>query len=100
MVYGALVFAWHKLTDTYWFLRFHRVIDYEDNVRWVIQPTFKNSPGAFTAEKLRKTQSYTAFPHINKKILPSTFTEHPASELCPIYQKGPLIMNIFQQSPF
>ena len=42
MVYGALVFAWHKLTDTYitvssvfteW------LITNKDNVRRVIQPT-------------------------------------------------------------
>ena len=106
MVYGALVFAWHKLTDTYWFLSFHRVLDYEQRQRLLSDSTDLNSPGAFTAEKLRKTQSYTAFPHINKKSTyfdnePSfNFTEHPASELCPIYQKGPLIINIFQQSPF
>ena len=68
MVYGALVFAWHKLTDTYWFLRFHRVIDYEQRQRSLSDSTDLNSPGAFTSEKLRKTQSYTAFPHINKKI--------------------------------
>ena len=67
MVYGALVFAWHMLTDTYWFLRFHRVIDYEQRQRLLSDSTDLNSPGAFTAEKLRKTQSYTAFPHINEK---------------------------------
>ena len=67
MVYGALGFAWHKLTDTYWFLRFHRVLDYEQRQRSLSDSTDINSPGAFTAEKLRKTQSYTAFPHIIKK---------------------------------
>ena len=67
MVYGALVFAWHKLTDTYWFLRFHRMIDYKQRQRSLSDSTVLVSSGAFTAEKLRKTQSYTAFPHIIKK---------------------------------
>ena len=43
------------------------MIDYKQRQRSLSDSTDLNSPGAFTAEKLRKTQSYTAFPHINKK---------------------------------
>ena len=85
MVYGALVFAWHKLTDTYWFLRLHRMIDYKQRQRSLSDSANLNSPGAFTAKKLRKTQSYTAFPHINKKsflqLLPNILLQNYAPSI-------------------
>ena len=43
------------------------MIDYKQRQRSLSDSTVLVSSGAFTAEKLRKTQSYTAFPHINKK---------------------------------
>ena len=79
MVYGALVFAWHELKDTYWFLRFHRMIDYKQRQRSLSDSTVLVSSGAFTAEKLRKTQSYTAFPHIIKKS--TCFGDEPSLNL-------------------
>ena len=46
------------------------MIDYRQRQRSLSDSTDLNSAGAFTAEntaeKVRKTQSYTAFPHINK----------------------------------
>ena len=88
MVYGALVFAWHKLTDTYWFLSFHRVLDYEQRQRSLSDSTDLNSPGAFTAEKLRKTQSYTAFPHINKKSFLQNFYRTSCFRIMPHLSEG------------
>ena len=106
MVYGALGFAWHKLTDTYWFLRFHRVIDYEQRQRSLSDSTDLNFRVPSLPRSSGKHKAIQHFhtsiknPHASMTNLPSTFTEHPASELCPIYQKGPFTMNIFQKSPF
>ena len=96
----------HKETDTYWFLRFHRVIDYRQRQRSLSDSTDLNSPGAFTAEstaeKVRKTQSYTAFPHINKNS--TCLDDEPSfnfyrTSCFRIMPQCPFTMNIFQQSP-
>ena len=55
------------------------MIDYKQRQRSLSDSTDLNSPGAFTAEKLRKTQSYTAFPHIIKKS--TCFGDEPSFNL-------------------
>ena len=42
------------------------MIDYKQRQRSLSDSTVLVSSGAFTAEKLRKTQSYTAFPRCTK----------------------------------
>ena len=55
------------------------MIDYKQRQRSLSDSTVLVSSGAFTAEKLRKTQSYTAFPHIIKKS--TCFGDEPSFNL-------------------
>ena len=80
MVYGALVFAKHKLTDTSTdSYVFTELIDYKQRQRSLSDSTVLVSSGAFTAEKLRKTQNHTAFTHIIKKS--TCFGDEPSLNL-------------------